>query len=72
MTDGYHFVEADKVRSLCRSYQESMGSTKEKARAELIQIAMGRHDGSINIAGEDGADRDDAIRELAMTVGGPW
>lgn len=64
-----NLCSTDKIRALCRKYKEtSSPNTREK----LIGISRGRDNGSVNIVGENGADRDDAITSLAMTIGGPW
>jgi len=67
MSDEYKMI--DEVRRLCRVYRRQNNSITRK---KLIAISRGRNNGSINLVGESGADRDEAITALAMTIGGPW
>jgi hypothetical protein len=61
--------DTDKIRELCRKYK---GWDDREMREELIRISRGRREGNIEIVGEDGADRDDAISKLTRAIGGPW
>ena len=61
--------ETDYIRKLCRDYR---GWDDISNRKKLIEIARGRNDGTIDIIGENGADRDEAISALVNAIGGPW
>ena len=67
--DEIRFYDAAKVIELCNSFE---GWENEKMRKELIKIAQGRADGTVDIVGENGAHRDDAISALTMAIGGPY
>ena len=69
MTEEYQIIDTDQLRRLCRKYSEQHDSNTRK---KLIKISRGRSTGRVTLVGESGADKDDAITALTMTIGGPW
>jgi hypothetical protein len=64
-------IETDEIRDLARRYEEAsvFPWRQEELRGKLESIAQRRASGELEIFGDDGADRDEAIEKLRRIAG---